>query len=500
MGRTKGETRAVLWPVAAITAGAAALRFYGLGTQGFWYDEAFSAFLVHQTPHQMFSLLPVTESTPPLYYVCAWLWSRLFGMGEVGLRSMSAVVGILTVPVMYLIGRRLGSHRSGLVAAALAACCPLLVWYSQEARAYALLVLLAALALLFFIRARAQPTPGTLAAWAAASVLALTTHYMAAVTVVPEALLLIYWFRRQPAAWLAVGAVFVAACGLVPLAIEQRGTHRTHWIADTSVRFRLGQVGAQFASGFQAPTALLVLAAVCILAGLLLLLRTERVQRSRTVTVAAIGLSGVLLAVGLALVGPDELITRNLLAAWVPLGAALAIGLGARRSGAVGIALAAVICAAWLTVDERVVANAGLQRPDWRKVLAALGPVRAPRVLLLQHYGTKLPLFIYDPTLRRLRPREVVTVREVDVIRADVRVRTGCWWGASCNLMNARAPNRPAGFDGGQHFRLPNFRIVRFRSRLPVRVGVRGLRRQIRYLSGGATLLQHRARRQIQGS
>ena len=197
MVRPERETWVVLGSVAAITAAAAGLRFYGLGKQSFWYDEAFTVFLVHQTPGQLLSFLPVTESTPPFYYMCAWAWSRAFGMDEVGLRSISALAGTLTVPVMYLIGRRLGSHRSGLLAAALAACCPLLVWYSQEARAYSLLVLLSAIGLLFFIYARLRPAPATLAGWAAASALALATHYMAAVTVVPEALLLLYWFRRR---------------------------------------------------------------------------------------------------------------------------------------------------------------------------------------------------------------------------------------------------------------------------------------------------------------
>jgi 4-amino-4-deoxy-L-arabinose transferase-like glycosyltransferase len=494
MVRPERETWVVLGSVAAITAAAAGLRFYGLGKQSFWYDEAFSVFLVHQTPGQLLNFLPVTESTPPFYYMCAWAWSRAFGMDEVGLRSISALAGTLTVPVMYLIGRRLGSHRSGLLAAALAACCPLLVWYSQEARAYSLLVLLSAIGLLFFIYARSRPAPATLAGWAAASALALATHYMAAVTVVPEALLLLYWFRRRRAVWVAVAVVFAVGCAFIPLAVEQHGTHRTAWIQDTSLGFRLGQLGAHFASGFEAPAPLLVVAAVGIAAGLLLLLRTEVQERGRAGTVAAIGVAGVLLALVLALVGLDELITRNLLAAWVPLAAALAVGFAAPRIGVAGVALAAVVCASWLIVDGRVVANDRLQRPPWSRVLQTLGSVRAPRVLVLQHYGSKLPIFIYDPTMRRLRVARVVTVREVDVIGPNVRERKGCWWGSGCNLMNARPPRRPAGFDRGERINLPSFRIVRFRSRRPVSVRIRRLRRQLHYLNGGAVLLQRPGR------
>ena len=74
--------------------------------------------------------------------VLAWLWVQAFGTGEVGLRLFSAVAGVATVPVVYAVGRTLASRRIGLVAAALAATSPYLVFYSQEARSYALFALL----------------------------------------------------------------------------------------------------------------------------------------------------------------------------------------------------------------------------------------------------------------------------------------------------------------------------------------------------------------------
>src|SRR2546430_14364122 len=91
MVRPERERWVVLGSVAAITAAAAGLRFYGLGKQSFWYDEAFSVFLVHQTPGKLLSFLPVTESTPPLYYLCAWVWTRVFDMGEAGGGSVSGL-------------------------------------------------------------------------------------------------------------------------------------------------------------------------------------------------------------------------------------------------------------------------------------------------------------------------------------------------------------------------------------------------------------------------
>jgi mannosyltransferase len=171
--------------VAGLVGVAAVLRFYGLGHQGFWFDEATTAQLVRFSPGKMLGLIPQSESTPPLYYCVAWVWARLFGDHEAGLRSLSALAGVLVVPVAYGAGARLMSRRAGLIAAALTACSPLLVWYSQEARSYSVLVLLTALSLLAFAYVRETPTPRLLTLWVLASGLALATHYFAVITVVP---------------------------------------------------------------------------------------------------------------------------------------------------------------------------------------------------------------------------------------------------------------------------------------------------------------------------
>ncbi|MBV8429605.1 MAG: glycosyltransferase family 39 protein, partial [Solirubrobacterales bacterium] len=136
--RPAAQARSLLAPatlaVATLTGLGAALRLYHLGHQGFWFDEGNTALLVHLSPGKMLGLIPQSESTPPLYYCIAWLWARIFGYGEVGLRSLSALAGVLVVPVAYGAARKLISLRAGVIAAGLAAFNPLLVWYSQEAR------------------------------------------------------------------------------------------------------------------------------------------------------------------------------------------------------------------------------------------------------------------------------------------------------------------------------------------------------------------------------
>ena len=129
------------WIVAGLTALGAVLRFLTLGVQSYHHDEIVTAsrILRGDFGHAM-NAVGFSESAPPLYYALAWIWTQFTGTGEFGLRSLSALAGVVTIPVVYLIGIELRGRRAGLMAAALAAVNPMLLWYSQEARAYSLLV------------------------------------------------------------------------------------------------------------------------------------------------------------------------------------------------------------------------------------------------------------------------------------------------------------------------------------------------------------------------
>ena len=142
--------------LAGIVVLGAALRFATLDLQSYRYDEAVTVGRVlHPSLFDTLSTVPRSESTPPLYYLVAWLWSRPFGTGEVGLRSLSALAGTASIAVVYLGAVALPlPRRAGLIAAAMVAVSPVLIWFSQDARAYALVFLLTALSFLFFARAR----------------------------------------------------------------------------------------------------------------------------------------------------------------------------------------------------------------------------------------------------------------------------------------------------------------------------------------------------------
>ncbi|HSZ06257.1 MAG TPA: glycosyltransferase family 39 protein [Solirubrobacteraceae bacterium] len=430
------------WPLAALTLLAAALRLSTLDLQSFWYDEAFTpVHVLHPSLWATLRSVVHTENTPPLWYVLAWADSRVLGTGEVALRLPSALAGIATVPVAWAIGAQLeGSpgkrtRRAALVCAALVAVNPLFVWYSQEARAYGLFVLTAALAMLCFLRAEREPTPRRMAAFALTGSLALLTHYFAVFLLIPMALWLAYdrhGRRVRRAALPAIGALGVVGLALLPL-ISAQGGHGTQWIGRWPLTERLEAIPQYFLTGYSgAPLGhgVELLVALPILAGLALGLwrmtgpSRERSpgddagqvdgDRRRGVPIAlSIAACGVLIPIVLVGFGVDYLAPRNLVAAMIPVTAVIALVTMWPGTGPTGIALAATIAIAFLAISLDVDLSPRLQRGNWRDVAKALrGPARE-RVITTVELGST-PLEYYLPGLHELREGSSVLVSEID--------------------------------------------------------------------------------------
>lgn len=141
-----------LYLLLIITIIAAALRFYHLGWQSLWLDEAATLWYSSSGYDGVWKYVLSGEYNPPLFY---WITTFMlnFGDSEFVLRFIPCVVGVLTIPVVYLLGKEWRNETVGLVAAALLAFSPFHIYYSQEARAYTLAVLLVVLMLYSYLRA-----------------------------------------------------------------------------------------------------------------------------------------------------------------------------------------------------------------------------------------------------------------------------------------------------------------------------------------------------------
>src|SRR6476469_225046 len=99
-----------LQSLVAITVAGAVLRFSTLHVQSYWLDEVATVNLLHKGFGDMISAVSEGESTPHLYYIVAWVWAKLFGTGEGGLRSLSALIVTATIPLAYVLGREVAGR------------------------------------------------------------------------------------------------------------------------------------------------------------------------------------------------------------------------------------------------------------------------------------------------------------------------------------------------------------------------------------------------------
>ena len=384
------------WVVAGITVLAAGLRFATLGAQSYHHDEIVTVNRILPLGFgDAMDAVRSSESAPPLYYALAWVWTQLFGTAEFGLRSLSALAGVATVPVAYLLGAELRGRRGGIAAAALVAVNPMLLWYSQEGRAYALFALLCAASALYFLRALQRGGRRDLTLWGVLSGLALATHYFAVFPVAIEAVWLLWRRGRRalPGLWIPA----LTALLLAPLAIHQMSAGHAEWIAGHALSHRLWETGATFLVGEtgdviarpEVPLPALVPFALVLASLSLLAVRATREERRAAAIPLILAVATVAIPVALAIVLPDKdyVLARNLMPALVPLLVAVAIGVtlgAARRAGAaLGIALFAYSLGFCIWAS----ASPDLQRPDWGAVAAELGEPAQPRALVTWTLG-----------------------------------------------------------------------------------------------------------------
>lgn len=139
-------------PLLLILALALLLRCIGLNTHSLWYDEAFAVLFAEKGLSGMLygTLTPVAGGAadihPLLYYLTLNGWMSIFGQAPFTVRLWSVLLGVLSVYLLYKIGRLLFGANTGYTAGILAAVFPFHIHYSQETRMYTLLAVLLLLA------------------------------------------------------------------------------------------------------------------------------------------------------------------------------------------------------------------------------------------------------------------------------------------------------------------------------------------------------------------
>lgn len=171
--------------VSVITCAALAVRLFCLTCKPFWFDEAFSVEVARVTWGNFLHLLWWREANMSLYYLLLRIWLHL-GQNSFLIRSMSALAAAATIPAIYWLASLLYGRRTGLIAAALLTFNAYHVRYAQEARSYALFVLLATLSSGFLVAFLQRPTRLHRRAYLLSSVLAAYAHFYAVLLIAAQ--------------------------------------------------------------------------------------------------------------------------------------------------------------------------------------------------------------------------------------------------------------------------------------------------------------------------
>jgi uncharacterized membrane protein len=448
--------------LAVILLIAVVLRVIDLG-HSFWGDEDITVHLVREPLWTLVRHgIPGSESTPPVYYVGEWFWAHIFGFSEFAVRTFTALIGVATVPVAYAIGLELRGRRAGLILAALVAVSPFMVWFSQDARAYGLAVLLIGVGLLFFAQALRTASSRSLWLWGVASAAALATHYFAIFVVVPEAvaLLLLRETRSRSVRPIAlVAAIWVV---LVPLLLFQRShSGNLSWIKYLGLSERLRMTLQFFVTGsWDVSFAVLAALTVIIAVVIGMAFAAGRMGR-RELVILAVGVSSIFLPVAAAVIGFDYVNYQNLVVSWMPFAAVLAVALASWRRVGTVLAVALVGCALAATV--KIQTTSTLQRPDWRLASKTLSAQPANTLIAIYPDYDVGALTFYDrnvlvlnPGTALLRPDpniRVVRTRRIVILAEDP------WVNSAANTL---ALEVPAGFHQTGKKSLSTFVLVTY--------------------------------------
>lgn len=146
-----------LLPLVIILVVGSFLRFYMIGDESLWQDESTSHAFANLPIDDLLGERGQAETNPPLYYVLLHIWIGIFGDSEASLRTPSAIFSVLSLIFTYLAGLWLMGRSAGIIAASISAVMVHHVHYAQEARAYALMLLGATIAVAGFSRLLRNP-------------------------------------------------------------------------------------------------------------------------------------------------------------------------------------------------------------------------------------------------------------------------------------------------------------------------------------------------------
>lgn len=244
-----------------IVVGLVLLAFFmrrkGLATQSLWFDEAD---LVSRASQEISTILKSffkPGENGPLYTLLMHFWLQFAGTGEAAIRTPSLLAGTAAVPLIFLVGKRLGGATRGLIAAFLLSISPYHLWYSQDAKMYPLALCLTLASVYLFLRGLHSSHKGWWVAYVIITTLGFYIHLMTVLIVAVEVAYYLFTTLRKadsenpaPRKWVAI-SLGLLTLPYLPIAIWQLialrdGTVGNGWFQPVGLLAMFDSLGRRF--------------------------------------------------------------------------------------------------------------------------------------------------------------------------------------------------------------------------------------------------------------
>lgn len=173
------------------------LRVCNFSSASIWGDEAYTMDLAHFSPGKIIKT-SIHDINPPAYGLILHYWAKLFGYTEAGLRFFSVVCGFLTGLVLYKTGRKHFNFLTAFTSTLFYSFSNLQIYFSEEARCYAMVTLLCSLSIFYFLNYLKAEKITSLVLLIIVNSMVLYTHYVSGILFLAEGLVLTVYFLKKP--------------------------------------------------------------------------------------------------------------------------------------------------------------------------------------------------------------------------------------------------------------------------------------------------------------
>ena len=177
MNRDKLNSNITFWLISCLTLFGLALRLIFLDKpEGLWNDEYVSWMIASIPLGKEFTQAVFEQCHMPFYYLYLKFFIHFFGNNDLMLRLTSVLPGIISIPVMYLVGYEFKNKKLGIFCASFTAISSFLIYFSQEVRFYELLFLFSAFGIYYTLKLIKNQTPTNILGYVLSNFLIIFTH------------------------------------------------------------------------------------------------------------------------------------------------------------------------------------------------------------------------------------------------------------------------------------------------------------------------------------